>query len=327
MGNAALRELAHLESIPFDTLKGQTIAIDAHNWLYRYLTITVRFTNSSVYTTPDGEEVANLIGILQGIAKLVEGDVTPVFVFDGAPVSLKADEIDRRRQAREDREDDLEDARERGDMVEVARLESQTQRLTETIQTTSRALLDRLDVAYVEAPAAGEAQAAVMAATDDNIDAVGTEDYDAMLFGAPITMRKLTSSGDVERLDLAATLDELDISHEQLIDVAILIGTDYNEGISGYGPKTAVSAIKEHGDLWSILDAEGTTIEGADLVRELYRDPPADEVSPDISFPEPSIAAARSYVVDEWGIDPDAIARPLERIEIATRQTGLDQFG
>lgn len=326
MGNADLRDLAHIKEVPFESLKGQTLAIDAHNWLYRYLTITVRFTDASTYTTDDGEEVANLIGILQGVAKLLEGDVTPVFVFDGQPSSLKADEIAERKAKREAREEDLEQARERGDVVEIARLESQTQRLTPTIQQSSRELLERLDVAYLDAPAAGEAQAAAMARRGE-VDAAGSEDYDTMLFGAPITIRQLTSSGPIERLDLAATLKSLEISHEQLIDAAILMGTDYNDGISGYGPKTAVKAVSQHGDLWGVLDAEGLSIEGGDRIRELYRDPPVTESIPTISHPTPSIEAVRRYVVEEWGVDASAIERPLQRIEEATRQTGLDRFG
>lgn len=326
MGNAALRDLAHIETVPFDTLKGQTLGIDAHNWLYRYLTITVRFTGSAAYTTTDGKEVANLIGILQGVAKLLEGSVTPLFVFDGQPSSLKADEIEARRQQRKSREADLEAARERGDMVEISRLESQTQQLTETIQFTSRELLDRLDIPHMDAPAAGEAQAAVMAQRGD-VDAVGSEDYDAMLFGAPVTIRQLTSSGDIERLELAATLDSLGITYEQLVDAAILMGTDYNDGATGYGPKTSVSAVAEHGDLWGVLEAEGLTIDGADRIRDLYFDPPVNESIPKINFPSPAIDAVRGYVVEEWEIDPSAIERPLERIEEATRQTGLGQFG
>lgn len=326
MGNADLRDLAHIETVPFETIQGSTLAIDAHNWLYRYLTITVRFTDSGTYTTTDGEEVANLIGILQGVAKLLEGDITPIFVFDGQPSTLKADEIEQRRAERASREEALEQAREEGDIVEISRLESQTQQLTDIIQQTSRGLLDRLDVPYMEAPAAGEAQAAVMA-KDGVVDAVGSEDYDAMLFGAPVTIRQLTSSGQIERLDLAATLADLDISYEQLVDAAILMGTDYNDGISGYGPKTSVKAVIEHGDLWGVLDAEDLSIEGADRIRDLYFDPPVSEEIPAIDFPRPDLETAREYVIHDWEVDETAIERPLQRIEEATRQTGLDSFG
>jgi len=325
MGNAALRDLAAIEDVPIDSLAGEVVAIDAHNWLYRYLTTVVRFTRDEAYTTPNGEEVANLIGICQGVPRFLENDVTPVFVFDGAVTDLKADEVEERREAREAREEQLEQAREEGDAMEVARLESQTQRLTDTIQSTSRELLDRLDVPVVEAPAEGEAQCAHMAA-DGTVDAAGTEDYDALLFGSPVTYRDLTSSGDVERMDLQATLELHDISYEQLVDAGILCGTDFNEGVHGIGPKTAISAIKEQGDLFGVLEARSEELPHADRIRNLFFDPPVtDDYEVDLTV-SPDLDAAREFVVDGWGVAADEVDRGFERIREATQQTGLDRW-
>ena len=142
MGNADLRDLAVLEDVPFDDLSESVVAVDAHNWLYRYLTTTVRWTNEDIYTTADGDEVANLIGVVQGLPKFFEHDITPVFVFDGSVVSLKDDEVAERRAEREKREEKLETAREEGDELAVARLESQTQRLTDTILRTTGEVLE-----------------------------------------------------------------------------------------------------------------------------------------------------------------------------------------
>ncbi|WP_254522855.1 flap endonuclease-1 [Natrinema caseinilyticum] len=324
MGNAALRDIAVIEEIPFDDIEG-VVAVDAHNWLYRYLTTTVKWTNSDVYTTADGIEVANLVGIVQGLPKFFENDVTPVMVFDGGPSDLKTDEIESRREQRRSYEAQLETAREEGDEVAIAQLESRTQRLTPTIQETSRELLALLDVPIVEAPAEGEAQAAYMAKRGD-ADYVGSEDYDALLFGAPLTLRQLTSKGNPELMDLEATLDHHDLSLEQLIDAAILIGTDFNDGVSGIGPKTAISAITEHGDLWSVLEDRGEHIEHGDRIRQLFRDPDViDEYEFDTSL-DPDLEAARAYVTEEWDVHADEVERGFERIEESVTQTGLDRW-
>lgn len=324
MGNAALRDIAVIEEVPFADIEG-VVAVDAHNWLYRYLTTTVKWTNSAKYTTADGTEVANLVGIVQGLPKFFENDVTPVMVFDGGPSELKEDEIESRRDQRRTYEEQLETAREEGDEVAIAQLESRTQRLTPTIQETSRELLQLLDVPIVEAPAEGEAQAAHMARRGD-ADYVGSEDYDALLFGAPLTLRQLTSKGDPERMDLQATLDHHDLTLEQLIDAAILIGTDFNEGVSGIGPKTAIAEITEHGDLWSVLEARGDSIRYGDRVRELFREP---NVTDDYEFSttlDPDLDAARAYVTAEWGVDPAEVERGFERLEESVTQTGLDRW-
>ncbi len=323
MGNAALRDLAAIESVSYDSLGGATVAVDAHNWLYRYLTTTVKFTASAAYTH-DGEEVPNLIGIVQGVPKLLEHDLTPVFVFDGGVTGLKSEELDRRREKRERAEKRLAAARERGDQIEAARLESQTQRLTPVIQETSRELLSLLGVPVVEAPAEGEAQAAHMARRGE-VDYAGTEDYDALLFGAPLTLRQLTNSGDPERMSLEATLDRHGITWEQLVDAAILIGTDFNEGIDGIGPATAIDAVREHGDLWGVLDARDAHIEAADLVRDLFLDPNVTDATFDAEV-DPDVDAARAFVTEEWGVPADEVSKGFDRIEAAITQTGLDRW-
>lgn len=325
MGNAALRELAAIREVPFDDLSGAVVAIDAHNWLYRYLTTTVKWTASGVYTTSEGIEVANLLGLVQGLPKFFEADIVPAFVFDGVVTDLKSEEIDDRRAAKERAKAEARSARERGDRIEAARLEARTQSLTDEIQRTTRDLLDLLDVPYLDAPAEGEAQAAHMAKAGD-VDYAGTEDYDALLFGSPLTLRGLTSKGDPECMDLEATLDRHGLSREGLVDVGILCGTDFNEGVHGMGPKTAVKAIREHGDLFGVLEAENATVPDAEAVRELFLEPDVtDEYEVDTDL-DPDIDAARAYVIDEWEIPAEEVARGFERIEESVAQTGLDQW-
>jgi flap endonuclease-1 len=326
MGLADLRQLAVIRSVGYDELDGDVIAVDAHNWLYRYLTTTVKFTSEDVYTTAAGEEVANLIGVVQGVAKFLEHDLTPVFVFDGGVTELKEAEVERRREQRAEAEERMAEAKEAGDAIAAARLESRTQRLTEVIHETTRGLLERLDVPMIEAPAEGEAQAAAMARQDPAIDYAGSEDYDTLLLGAPFTLRKLTTSDDPEIMDFEATLAEHDLTWSQLVDVGILCGTDFNDGLHGYGPKTALSAVKDHGDLWGVLDAEDEYIEHADRIRQLFLEPDVTEdYDLDLTI-EPDLAAARAYVVDTWEIPEPEVDRGFERIETAVTQTDLDRF-
>ena len=310
MGNSALRELAFIEDVTFTELEGSVVAVDAHNWLYRYLTTTVRWTDTDDYTAPDGSEVPNLIGIVRGLPKFFEHDLYPVFVFDGAVTELKDDEIEERRATRQRAESAMVKAREAGNEIEAARLESQAQRLTPVIQTTTRELFDILDIPTVEAPTEGEAQAAHMARAGD-VDYVGTEDYDALLFGTPYTLRQLTSKGDPERMDFEASLATHDITHEQLVDIALLIGTDFNEGIPGFGPKTALKRVKKHGDLDAVLAAEDVAIPNAPQLRELFLNPTVTddyEVRTSIS---PDIPAARTYLTRTWDIPAGSVARGL----------------
>ena len=126
-------------------------------------------------------------------------------------------------------------------------------------------------------------------------------------------------------MDLEATLDDLGFDRQGLVDAAMLCGTDFNEGVRGIGPKTAVKAVREHGDLWGVLDARGAEIPNAEAIRELFMNPPATDVSVDTAV-DPDVDAAREYVVEEWGVAADEVERGFERITESQVQTGLDKW-
>jgi flap endonuclease-1 len=127
-------------------------------------------------------------------------------------------------------------------------------------------------------------------------------------------------------MDFEATLAKHDLSWEQLVDAAILMGTDFNEGVSGIGPKTAVKLLNEHGDIWAVFEAEDCYVDNTDAIRQLFLDP---DVTDDVGFDtdiDPDIAAAKAYVTDEWEVPADEVERGFERIEEALTQTGLDRW-
>jgi len=126
--------------------------------------------------------------------------------------------------------------------------------------------------------------------------------------------------------EFEATLEATGLTWEQLVDAAILMGTDFNEGISGIGPKTAVKLLAEHGDLYSVLEARGDHIDHADRIRSLFLEP---AVTDDYEIPEsvdPDLDAARAFVTEEWEVDAEEVRRGFERIDESVVQTGLDRW-
>jgi flap endonuclease-1 len=110
-----------------------------------------------------------------------------------------------------------------------------------------------MGIPCVQAPGEGEAQAAHMVETGAARYAV-SQDYDTLLFGAPTLVRNLTVSGkrkirgriitvNPERIVLAEVLSGLRLSRDQLIEIGILIGTDFNPGVEGVGPKTGMKLV------------------------------------------------------------------------------------
>ena len=104
-----------------------------------------------------------------------------------------------------------------------------------------------------------------MAATSPDVWAAASKDYDALLFGAPRLVRFLTISGKEflpsqgtfrpivpETIELQRLLDAWHIDREGLVDLALLVGTDFNEGVKGIGPKKALKLVQRHGRIESL---------------------------------------------------------------------------
>jgi flap endonuclease-1 len=162
---------------------------------------------------------------------------------------FKLAEIARRRSIKERYDAEHAEALEAGDLAKAYSKATMTSRLTREMAGEARELLRLMGMPVVQAPAEGEAQASHMAARS-SVWAAASKDYDCLLFGAPRLVRFLTVSGKEflpsksafraitpELIDTRELLRHYEITHEQLIDVAILIGTDFNDGVKGVGRK------------------------------------------------------------------------------------------
>ncbi|HUR63203.1 MAG TPA: hypothetical protein VM241_01860, partial [Candidatus Thermoplasmatota archaeon] len=122
------------------------------------------------------------------------------------------------------------------------------------IEDCSR-LLEALGVAVVRADHDGERYATALCHAG-HADAVATEDYDALVAGAPAVLRKAGSQQPF--LHHLADLDGHGLSRAQLRHIAILCGTDWNDGVKGFGAKTALKALKEQPDMRALIAEAGT---------------------------------------------------------------------
>jgi flap endonuclease-1 len=259
-----LGELFIKEPCAFEDFKGRVIAIDAYNVLHQFLAI-IRQRDGTPLKDAQGRITSHLSGLFYRTANMVEAQIRPVFVFDGIPHPLKARTIQQRRERKEEAEKAWKEALEKGDLETAKSKAQQTSRVTTEIVEQSKRLLDALGIPHVQAPSEGEAQASYMVKKGDAY-AVGSQDFDCLLFGSPILIRHLTSSGKrklpgkqayttihPERIQLLPGLQKLEITQEQLIDIAILVGTDFNDGIKGFGPKKSLQLLKKTGNLVDAL--------------------------------------------------------------------------
>ena len=188
-----LRGLVPIENIKLEDLGGKIVAIDAYNALYQFLAI-IRQPDGTPLKDLTGKVTSHLSGLFYRTSNLVEMGIKPVYVFDGSPPVLKRAEIERRRQIKVEAAVHYEKAVAKGDMVKARMLAQATTSMKDYMEDDSKRLLSLMGLPCVQAPSEGEAQAAHMTRKGD-ADYCASQDYDSLLFGAPLLLRNVTISG------------------------------------------------------------------------------------------------------------------------------------
>ena len=249
-----LTPIIEKRTISLEDLRGQTLAVDGNGELYQFLAL-IRLPDGTPLRDGRGRVTSHLSGLFFRTTRLIaEHALKLVFVFDGQPPPRKAATLEKRRAIKREYERAHAAALERGDLADAYSKATMTSRLTREMVTEARELLRLLGIPTVQAPAEGEAQAAAMARAAA-VWAAASKDYDTLLFGAPRLVRFLTISGKEflpsrgtfrpivpEVIELDALLAAWKITRGQAIDLAILVGTDFNEGVSG-SPRNRFSSV------------------------------------------------------------------------------------
>ncbi len=334
-----LSDIVTPEARTLEDFSGKILAIDAFNTLYQFLAI-IRQPDGTPLMDHERRVTSHLSGLIYRLSNFVAAGIKPAFVFDGEPPRLKARTIEARVEVKRRAEREWHEAVEIGDLATARTKAMQTSRLTDEMVGQSKRLLDLLGIPWVQAPSEGEAQASAMA-RQGVAYAAASQDYDSLLFGSPRLVKNLAISGrrklprkevyvDVqpEEIGLETMLATLGVTREQLVDMALLIGTDFNEGVKGIGPKKALSLIKKHGSLEPTLAELGLDIESKDEVRQIFLEPRvADDVT--LTFRDPDADGVRAMLCGEHDFSRDRIDAALTKfIEArgAQKQKSLDRW-
>jgi flap endonuclease-1 len=323
--------------LTLEDLKGRSLAVDANNTLYQFLAL-IRMRDGRAFTDSSGHVTSHLIGLLLRTSRLMaDYDIRPVFVFDGKPPELKMRTLHERRSYRERARKEWEEAVQREDLATAWSKAVRMDSLTQPMQDDAKKLLELLGIPSVQAPEEAEAQAAYMAAQGD-VWAANSRDYDSILFGSPRLVRYVTISGQEflpsrgiarplipELIELEELLKHLEVTREQLIDMAILIGTDFNKGAKGVGPKTAHKLIKQYQSLEALPDWYRSLLsESLDQVREIFMKPHVTGEY-EIEYAGLKEGELRQFLCEERGFSKDRVELAIRRMNefYARRRTTL----
>jgi len=336
IGKEARRE------IKLESLAGRCIALDAYNALYQFLA-SIRQPDGTPLMDHAGRITSHISGLFYRTINLLEAGIKPVYVFDGKPPEFKLAEIEERKKIKEKAIEEAVKAIKEGRRDEAVKYMKRAVFLTSEMVEEAKKLLSYMGVPWVQAPSEGEAQASHMA-KKGHCWAVGSQDYDSLLFGSPRLVRNLAVSpkrkiGE-EVVEVSPELIELDAvlralrlkSREQLIDLAILLGTDYNpDGVPGVGPQKALKMVWEFGSLEKMLE---TVLKGVSFpvnpleIKRFFLNPPVtDDYS--VEFRKPDEHALVDFLVGEHDFSEERVQKALERLQRALgklKTSSLDSF-
>lgn len=335
-----LKELVVREKTALESFSSKIIAIDAYNAIYQFLA-SIRGPDGLQLSDSEGRITSHLSGLLYRNINFLSLGIKPVYVFDGKPPSLKTAEIERRKQIKKDATVKYEKAIAEGNMEDARKFAQQTTSMKDGMVKESKQILTYFGIPYIDAPSEGEATAAHMTNTGQAY-ASASQDFDSVLCGAKRLIRNFTNSGrrkipnrntyveiEPEIIETQKTLDSLCITREQLVDVGILIGTDFNpNGFDRIGPKTALKMIKQHSRLEEIPQIREQLHEiDYEQIRKIFLEPIVADVK-EIVFGNVDYEGMTNYLVKERSFSEERIQSSLNRLKKALEKKShnLDQW-
>ena len=321
-------ELLSKKELELENLNGRKVAIDAFNAIYQFLS-TIRQRDGTPLMDSKGRITSHLSGLFYRTINLMEAGIKPAYVFDGKPPEFKKKELEKRAEAREEALEKWEMALARGELEEAKKYAQRASKVNEILIEDAKKLLELMGIPWVQAPSEGEAQAAHMASKGD-VWASASQDYDSLLFGTPKLVRNLTITGrrklpgkDIyievrpELILLEDVLKELKLTREKLIELAILVGTDYNPGgIKGLGPKKALEIVKHSKD--PLLKYQKTSEIDLYAIKEFFLNPPTTN-DYKLEWKLPNEDGIIKFLCDEHDFSEERVKNGLERLKKATR--------
>jgi len=266
-----LKELLILKKIEISQLSGKIVAIDAPNIIMALFNFSRKNPDGSyagLILDRTQRPISHLYGLLFRINFYYSQKIFPIFCFDGRDSQLKKLKTKDKLKDFKFTQNWYKDALKKGNKHLAKQIALSSEYMWNNIILESKNLLGALGVPYIESPASAESQCAQLV-KDKIAHYSNSQDFDSLLFGAPKIIQNLSKSlrrkvqgkwtynkVEPQLVNLKQNLRNLDIDQFQLVDMAILMGTDYFPGIEGIGPKKALKLIKQYHRLEFIIKHE-----------------------------------------------------------------------
>lgn len=220
------------------------VGVDVSGWLHR-----------GIYTCASklcrGIDTRQYVDYcMHRVRLLIHFGATPVIVFDGAALPMKADTHAERRERRADALVKAEEAFAKGNSRVAEEWYQKACPVTPQMARHVIRELRRLNVEYVVAPYEADAQLAWMMRTG-YVESVITEDSDLLVYGASKVLYKMTKTGEgdlyqMKNLPALDTISMLNFSEEMFLYMCVCAGCDFFKGVKGLGLRTSHTMVKKY---------------------------------------------------------------------------------
>lgn len=314
-----LGKLLEPEIISFDKLKRKFITVDGTNFLIRHISKLAIFDNKLKQNNND--PVSHYLGLFYFVVNLLEKKIKPVFVFDGIPLQEKRKIPEERNQKIIENWKNYQKSY--NDRTINKKYLHDYYFLFEKAVIESIELIRSLGISAIRAPSEAEAQAARIV-KDGYAYGVLSHDYDTLLFGSKIMLKDIDfEKNTIIKINLNKNLQKLGINYAQLIDLACLIGTDFNKKeIKGIGPKKALKLIKEHGNLENIDEHIIKLNLDMKRIRAIFYNPITIRYRP--YFTRPNYELLKRVVL-KHKLNPKRIENGIARLKRAFDEINIEQ--
>lgn len=318
------------KEVTFPELKGKVIAVDAFNAIYQFLS-SIRQPDGTPLMDSEKRVTSHLSGLFYRNISLMSEGIKLIYVFDGEYHVLKGKTHEIRDAAKEEAKAKYEEAKADEDIEAMGKYARGFTKLTAEMISESKELLEAMGIAIVQAPGEGEMQCAELVRSGEAY-AVGSQDYDAIAVGAKrliqnltLARKRKTRSGDVfispEILEYEKVLNTLGIDSDQLICLAILVGTDFNPGgVKGIGPKKALALVREKRFPVAIFkEVEGKLDFNWQEVFEIFKKPNVRKEK--IVFPKLDEKKIKEILVGRHDFSMDRVEKQLEKLHTVKKES------
>lgn len=293
----AIREVTNFKEIEF-----WRVGVDASLSVYQWCSVG-KLRN---IVNKDGKYINHIQGAFFRSLRMILMNIDPCYIFDGKPPDLKSPLIEARRKMRNN---------------------GQSVKVPHNVFGEVQKLLELMGISYFSAPSEAESQAAVMV-KKGFLDAVCTEDADALVFGTKYLIRGLdATSKSFTLINTEIVLQKLKLTHAEFVDLCILLGCDYTGTIPGVGPAKALQLIQKYSTIEQTMVAlKLSEINNFEFIkaRELFIYPLVSDANRSISIRKLNLAdlnKLQDYLIKTHGLEPKRVYNSLVSL---ARFNGID---